>query len=192
MAGAATKKNAAPARAAKPPAVCTVEDCSRKPIARGLCGCHYRHWAILNPNVRQATTIPAIVESHLPGTQEKLIEATGYSSETVRRALTLLRREERAHIGDYQPPGRVGTRFMPIFHKGPGEDAKVTSQMRHEQKNRTARNAHSRRRIKQEVTTLPPSAGWAAALLIRPDLSWKKNPMRLKAAHQETEGGNAD
>jgi hypothetical protein len=178
MQGAAFQQNAAPARAVNPPAVCTVQDCGGKHVARGLCDRHYRHWAILNPNTRQAKDIPDRVESFLPATQEKLIEKTGYNSETVRRAIALLRREGRAHVGDFQPPTTPGTRFMPIFYPGEGEDMKVTAKMRRDQKNKTAREGHNRRRIQWQLQTLPKAASWAATLFVRQDVAWQKNPAR--------------
>lgn len=98
-------------------------------------------------------TTQRTIEEALPGHIAQLVEATGYCHATVRRTLDILKAKDLAHIGHFDPPTTLGTKFKPVWVQGPGKDAVLTKKKRHEQECKSNRQSYARRK-----------KGWAAAL----------------------------
>lgn len=61
----------------------------------------------------------------MPGTHNELVAKSGWTYETVRRWLKVLRRDSLVHIGDWARPNGSG-HFQRIYHAGPGPDVPCT------------------------------------------------------------------
>lgn len=140
-----------------------------------MCNTHHKIWRRAHPGfpTLYEMTVEAVAES-LPGTLVQLIAKSGMCREAVNRALGVLRAggdEARAHIGSFTTPTSKGTRFMPVYVAGPGEDASMSKTDRRLHRNATERRAHRTRKTKAEVRAVPQASAWAASLLAGLDLT---------------------
>jgi hypothetical protein len=146
--------------------ICNQPGCGRALIARGMCSIHYRAALAANPKLRTTIQTRETVLEAMPARMAAIIKVTGLCSETVRRTLIALRKDDLAHVGSFDPPMKFGDKFMPVYAAGPGKDAVLTPEMQDQQRMNTWRNGYHRRRLIEKTQALPKSDRWAAALMV--------------------------
>jgi hypothetical protein len=148
--------------------LCKHEGCLQRVKGRGMCGTHYAQWCKQNPAVRMTELNEKLVFDSMPGTLTELHHETGMWQHAIKRALAVLRADERSHIGDHKPPEKSGERWQPIHYPGPGADKRLTKERKRNHHNMMRRQARVRLNNAPELASvfaLPPGAGWAASLL---------------------------
>lgn len=147
--------------------ICSHKGCALPVRAQGLCRQHHDEFLRADPANRAKVRNRAAILAAMPARNSAIIKKTGLHPETVRRILIELREAGQAHIGHHIPPCKPGSKFAPVFVRGPGKDAVVDKKAKHEQLLRTMRRGHHRRKALKIGQKIPAGAGWAAMLFVR-------------------------
>lgn len=142
--------------------ICKHDGCGLPVAARNMCSTHWKRWAKANPETRQHLTILKAVVDALPGRQRNIVRDTGLCNETVKNALEELFEQGKAHISHFLPPTTRGTQWAPVWDEGKGVHAKLTKQMRLEQRRKTTREWHARTNSRAATSMWFKSSGQAA------------------------------
>lgn len=128
-----------------PGRICKHEGCDRLAKGRGMCGPHYMKWRRANPGITMMKDNEKAVLESMPGTLGELIERSGLLWRAVRRALAVLRADDKARIGGWRPPVESAEKWKPIYMAGPGKDVELEE----ERKRQNARNLRNARLARQ-------------------------------------------
>lgn len=145
----------------------TCVDCWRAPAARGRCTYHLNRWLNANPERRMSAVMRRSIMEAMPGTQSEIAASVGCQVETVRRWITLLSEEKAIHIESHNPPTTTGTKWLPVYAAGEGEDAKLTKAMKREHLLAANRAAHANRLIVKRAAKLSGAQAWMGGLVLK-------------------------
>lgn len=152
------------------PSLCRRDGCCAPVRSRGLCQKHYHNFQATSPTFNMTQRTRDGIFGNLPATQLQITNATGFTSQTISRAIRRLRIDNEIHIGKFNSPGGAGEHFMPVFVKGPGVDAVLSKSRRAQQTKRARAKAHrssyERIKLKKKTMSLVPIYGWAATLMV--------------------------
>lgn len=151
-----------------PAKLCKHEGCGQPLRARGMCINHYEVWRRCNPGFTMQRTTERSILAEMPATRQQIMRNTGHGYDALSRALEVLLNSEpaQAHIAGWEPPTTKGTKWLPIYEAGPGENAKAPSAAKRKAHHRMLeREMHARKRTTEKLARVPTGAGWAASLL---------------------------
>jgi hypothetical protein len=109
---------------------CLRDGCERTSIfARGMCKSHYNVFMRKKRRINGVTTIDSwqILLDAMPGTYSQLAERVGMHYGTVQKIVSEKYQAGLTHKVDHLEPHKLGgTRWVPVYGAGPGNDHVVT------------------------------------------------------------------
>lgn len=138
---------------------CSRDGCGKPARSRGMCAGHYSVWLRGYTGPRMAYDAEERLLKAMPGCYAKLADKAGTSEDTARGIVHRLHLDVKCHIGAWLAPQDLpGSRWVAVFHRGPGKDAVVTPEQKREHANARKRQRHHLNKGKPKRRMALPAA----------------------------------